>query len=141
MLMRTDPFYELERFTQQVFDHFGANSRSAMAPMEAYRDGDQFVVHFDLPGIDPGSIDLSVERDVWIDDRDLQPGLFNDAADFGQMYCPIDDIAKDQFPVETAHGHEIPTRTGVIPPRLAGRLPTVSLRIVSRFHRHASSIA
>jgi HSP20 family protein len=64
MLMRTDPFYELERFTQQVFDHFGANSRSAMAPMEAYRDGDQFVVHFDLPGIDPGSIDLSVERDV-----------------------------------------------------------------------------
>src|SRR4051812_19639097 len=30
-------------------------------PMDAYRVGDNFVAHFDLPGVDPGSIDLSVE--------------------------------------------------------------------------------
>ena len=64
MLMRTDPFRELDRITQQVFGHLGSGSRPAVAPMEAYRQGDEFVVHFDLPGIDPASIDLSLERDV-----------------------------------------------------------------------------
>ena len=63
MLMRTDPFRELDRITQQVFGHLGSGSRPAAA-MEAYRRGDEFVVHFDLPGVDPASIDLSVERDV-----------------------------------------------------------------------------
>jgi HSP20 family protein len=64
MLMRTDPFRELDRITQQVFGHLGSGSRPAVAPLEAYRQGDEFVVHFDLPGVDPASIDLSVERDV-----------------------------------------------------------------------------
>jgi HSP20 family protein len=64
MLMRTDPFRELDRITQQVFGHLGSGSRPAVVPMDAYRQGDEFVVHFDLPGVDPASIDLSVERDV-----------------------------------------------------------------------------
>jgi HSP20 family protein len=64
MLMRTDPFRELDRITQQVFGHLGSGARPAVARMEAYRQGDEFVVHFDLPGVDPASIDLSVERDV-----------------------------------------------------------------------------
>jgi HSP20 family protein len=64
MLMRTDPFRELDRLTQQVFGHLASGSRPAVAPMEAYRQGDEYVVHFDLPGVDPASIDLSVERDV-----------------------------------------------------------------------------
>ncbi|MER5184304.1 Hsp20/alpha crystallin family protein [Streptomyces sp. NPDC002896] len=61
MLMRTDPFRELDRLTQQVF---GTVARPAAMPMDAYRSGDDFVVHFDLPGIDPESIDLDVERNV-----------------------------------------------------------------------------
>lgn len=60
MLMRTDPFRELDRLAQQVFD---ASHPAAMA-MDAYRHGDDFVVHFDLPGIDPETIDLDVERNV-----------------------------------------------------------------------------
>ena len=64
MLMRTDPFRELDRLTQQVFGQQGTWSRPAVMPMEAYRQGEQFVVHFDLPGIDPESIDLNVERNV-----------------------------------------------------------------------------
>jgi HSP20 family protein len=60
MLMRTDPFRELDRLAQV----FGSASRPAAMPMDAYRFGDTFVVHFDLPGVDADSIDLSVERNV-----------------------------------------------------------------------------
>ena len=61
MLMRTDPFRELDRLTQQVF---GTSQRPAAMLMDAYRKGDAFLVQFDLPGIDPDSIDLTVERNV-----------------------------------------------------------------------------
>ena len=54
MLMRTDPFRELDRLTQQVFGNTsGTWSRPAAMPMDAYRDGNQFVVAFDLPGVAP----------------------------------------------------------------------------------------
>jgi HSP20 family protein len=61
MLMRTDPFRELDRLTQQVF---GTPARPAAMPMDAWREADEFVVEFDLPGVDPASIDLDVERNV-----------------------------------------------------------------------------
>jgi HSP20 family protein len=60
MLMRFDPFRELDRLTQQTF----GPGRPAPMPMDAYRDGDRFVVRFDLPGVDVGSIDLTVEKNV-----------------------------------------------------------------------------
>ncbi|MEU5096146.1 Hsp20/alpha crystallin family protein [Streptomyces sp. NPDC020996] len=61
MLMRTDPFREFDRVAQQVF---GSTARPAAMAMDAYRAGDDFIVHFDLPGIDPESIELDVERNV-----------------------------------------------------------------------------
>ncbi|MEU4894948.1 Hsp20/alpha crystallin family protein [Streptomyces sp. NPDC044780] len=61
MLMRTDAFRELDRLSQQLL---GTAARPAAMPMDAYRAGDEFVVHFDLPGIDPDTIDLDVERNV-----------------------------------------------------------------------------
>jgi HSP20 family protein len=61
MLMRTDPFRELDRLTQQVL---GTTARPAVMPMDAWRDGDAFVVEFDLPGVSPDSVDLDVERNV-----------------------------------------------------------------------------
>ena len=64
MLMRTDPFRELDRLTQALFGANGTRSHPAIMPMDAYREGGQFVVHFDLPGVDPSSIDLNVERNV-----------------------------------------------------------------------------
>ena len=64
MLMRTDPFRELDRLTQQFLGHSGTLSRPAVMPMDAYRSGEEFVVHFDLPGVDVDSIDLDVERNV-----------------------------------------------------------------------------
>ncbi|MGW2787901.1 Hsp20/alpha crystallin family protein [Streptomyces populi] len=61
MLMRTDPFRELDRLTQQVL---GTTVRPAAVPMDAFREGDAFVVEMDLPGVDPESIDLDVEQNV-----------------------------------------------------------------------------
>jgi HSP20 family protein len=64
MLMRTDPFRELDRLTQQVFGTNGTLARPSVMPMDAWRDGDTFHVEFDLPGVRPDSIDLDVERNV-----------------------------------------------------------------------------
>ena len=61
MLMRTDPFRELDRLAEQVL---GTPARPAAMPIDAYRKGDEFVVQFDLPGVHPDSIDLTVEQNV-----------------------------------------------------------------------------
>jgi HSP20 family protein len=58
MLMRFDPMREFDR----VFEQAWSQTRQASVPMDAYRHGDSFVLHFDLPGVDPASIDLTVER-------------------------------------------------------------------------------
>ena len=62
MLIRTaDPFRDLDRLTQQVF---GTTNRPAVMPMDAWREGDEFVIEFDLPGVAAESIELDVERNV-----------------------------------------------------------------------------
>jgi HSP20 family protein len=61
MLMRTDPFREFDRMAQQVF---GTNERPAAMPIDAYRQGEDFIVQLDLPGVNPDAIDLTVERNV-----------------------------------------------------------------------------
>jgi HSP20 family protein len=61
VLMRTDPFREHDRLTQQVL---GTAARPAVMPMDAWRDGEQFIVEFDLPGVDSKSLGLDVERNV-----------------------------------------------------------------------------
>lgn len=61
MLMRTDPFRELDRLTQHML---GTTSRPAAMPMDAWREDDRFVVEFDLPGIAVDSIDLDIERNT-----------------------------------------------------------------------------
>jgi HSP20 family protein len=62
MLLRTtDPFRDLDRLAQQVL---GTTNRPAVMPMDAWREGDRFVIEFDLPGVARDSIDLDVERNV-----------------------------------------------------------------------------
>jgi HSP20 family protein len=63
MLMRTDPFREFDRLAQQVFGA-GTTSRPAVMPMDAWREGDTFVIEFDLPGVAPDTLDIDVERNV-----------------------------------------------------------------------------
>ena len=58
MAARFDPFQEIDRLVGQ----FMASDRaSATMPMDLYRSGDHYVMHVDLPGADPGTIDVNVE--------------------------------------------------------------------------------
>ncbi len=59
MLMRFDPLRELDQVAQLL-----RQTPRPAAPMDAYRHGDRFIVQFDLPGVDPASIDLTVEKNV-----------------------------------------------------------------------------
>ena len=61
MLMRTDPFRGFDRLAEQLT---GTPSRPAAMPIDAFREGERFIVQFDLPGVAPESIDLTVERNV-----------------------------------------------------------------------------
>src|SRR6201992_4337485 len=76
MLMRTDPFRELDRLTQQML---GTAARPAAMPMDAYRHGDSFYICLDLRGIDPGPIDLTVEQNVLTVRADRGPTQANGA--------------------------------------------------------------
>jgi HSP20 family protein len=60
MLMRFDPFRDLDRVTEQML----GGGRVPVMPMDAYRRGDEFVVELDLPGVDARSIDLTIEKNV-----------------------------------------------------------------------------
>ncbi len=71
MLMRTDPFRELDRFAQQVL---GTAARPAVMPMDAWREGEEFFVEFDPPGINTDSLDIDIERNV-VTVRAERPGV------------------------------------------------------------------
>ena len=62
MLIRFDPFREFDRLTEQLASTTTRVPRAF--PMDAYRRGEQFIVEFDLPGVEPASIDLTVENNV-----------------------------------------------------------------------------
>ncbi|AGB22555.1 molecular chaperone (small heat shock protein) [Mycobacterium sp. JS623] len=74
MLMRTDPFRDLDRWTQQAF---GTAARPAVMPMDAWREGEEFIVEFDLPGVTEDSLNLDIERNV-LTVRAERPGLNQD---------------------------------------------------------------
>ena len=62
MLLRTtDPFRDFDRLTQHLL---GTTGRPAVMPMDAWREGERFVIEFDLPGVASERIDLDVERNV-----------------------------------------------------------------------------
>jgi HSP20 family protein len=63
MLMRTDPFRDFDRLAQQVLGS-GTPTRPSVMLMDAWRQGDRFVIEFDLPGVQPESLDIDVERNV-----------------------------------------------------------------------------
>lgn len=88
MLMRTDPFRELDRLTEQLLRP-GTWSRPAAMPMDAYRDGDQYVVAFDLPGVSPEAIDIDVERNMLTVKAERRPAAGDDAVQMDLSERPL----------------------------------------------------
>jgi len=60
MLMRFEPFQMFDQATEELRNR----SRAQLLPVDAYRRGNEFKIHLDLPGADPGSVELTVEKDV-----------------------------------------------------------------------------
>ena len=61
LLRNTDPFRDFDRLTQQLL---GSTNRPAVMPMDAWREGDSFVIELDVPGVSSETIDIDVERNV-----------------------------------------------------------------------------
>ncbi len=77
MLMRTDPFRELDRIAQTFSGAQGTWSRPAAMPMDAYREGEDFVACFDLPGVSAETIEINVERNVLTVKAERRPHTAN----------------------------------------------------------------
>src|SRR3984885_13630642 len=97
MLMRTDPFRELDRLTQQVLGNAGTWSRPTAMPMDAYRDGDRFVVAFDLPGVSPEAIELDVERNVLTVKAERRPITTGDQVEMQVAERPLGVFSRQLF--------------------------------------------
>ena len=99
MLMRTDPFRELDRFAQQFFGNQtpGTWSRPTPMPMDAYRQGDQYVVSFDLPGITPDAIDLDVERNVLTVKAERRPLELGEGVEMQVSERPLGVFSRQLF--------------------------------------------
>jgi HSP20 family protein len=98
MLMRTDPFRELDRLTQQVLTTSpGTWTRPTAMPMDAYRDGEQFVVCFDLPGVDPTAIELDIERNVLTVKAERRPKVTGDHVEMQVAERPLGVFSRQLF--------------------------------------------
>ena len=98
MLMRTDPFRELDRFAQQFFGTAtGTWSRPTAMPMDAYRVGDEFVVAFDLPGVSPDAIDLDVERNVLTVRAERRPTVSDQNVEMQVAERPLGVFSRQLF--------------------------------------------
>jgi len=90
MLLRFDPFRDFDRLTEQLL----RDTRAARPmPMDVYRSGDHYVLHFDMPGIDPGSVDLSVEDNV-LTVRATRPARTSDGVEFVVSERPTGEFSR-----------------------------------------------
>lgn len=109
MLMRTDPFRELDRLTQQVLGNTaGTWWRPTAMPMDAYRSGEEFVVSFDLPGVDPDAIELDVERNVLTVKAERRPVATGEHVEMQVAERPLGVFSRQLFlgdALDTAHIH------------------------------------
>jgi len=107
MLMRTDPFRELDRFAQQVFGGPGTWSKPAAMPMDAYRAGDEFVVCFDLPGVTKDAIELDIERNVLTVKAERRPVPGGDDVQVQVSERPLGVFARQLFLGDTLDADHI----------------------------------
>jgi len=99
MLMRSDPFRELDRLTQQFLGSAepGTWSRPAAMPIDAYRSGDEYIVALDLPGVAPETLEVHVERNVLTVKGERRPLNLGDKAQLQISERPLGVFARQLF--------------------------------------------
>jgi HSP20 family protein len=97
--MRTDPFRELDRLSQQLWGQQGTGtwSRPSPMPIDAYRVGDEFVVQFDLPGVAADAIELQVERNVLTVKAERRPSVHGDNVEMHLSERPLGVFSRQLF--------------------------------------------
>jgi HSP20 family protein len=112
MLMRTDPFREFDRLAQQVLGSQapGTWSRPTAMPMDAYRQGDQYVVSFDLPGVAPDAIELDVERNVLTVKAERRPLELGEGVEMQVAERPLGVFSRQLFLGDTLDADRIEAR-------------------------------
>ncbi len=109
MVMRFDPFRDLDRLTQDMWQGSGrraANTASVM-PIDAYRAGDRFLVHFDLPGVDPQTVELTVEKNVLTVRAERGPSWAGDDIELIVAERPQGTFTRQLFLAETLDSERI----------------------------------
>lgn len=97
MLMRTDPFREFDRLAHAFGAAPGTWSRPAAMPLDAYRTGDEFVIAFDLPGVDPGAIELNIERNVLTVKAERRPAVTDQSVEMQVSERPLGVFSRQLF--------------------------------------------
>ncbi|MBP0932391.1 MULTISPECIES: Hsp20/alpha crystallin family protein [Streptomyces] len=101
MLMRTDPFREMDRIVQQLSGTSGTWSKPSVMPMDAYREGDDYVIAFDLPGVTPEAIDIDVERNMLTVKAERRPAAKNDTVQMELSERPLGVFSRQVMLADT----------------------------------------
>ncbi|MFI0740672.1 Hsp20/alpha crystallin family protein [Streptomyces sp. NPDC021100] len=101
MLMRTDPFRELDRLTQQLLGTSGTWSRPSPMPMDAYREGDDYVIALDLPGVSTDAIDIDVERNMLTVKAERRPVVKADSVQMELSERPLGVFSRQLMLADT----------------------------------------
>ncbi|MFE3860017.1 Hsp20/alpha crystallin family protein [Streptomyces goshikiensis] len=101
MLMRTDPFREMDRIVQQLSGTSGTWSKPSVMPMDAYREGEEYVIAFDLPGVTPEAIDIDVERNMLTVKAERRPAAKNDAVQMELSERPLGVFSRQVMLADT----------------------------------------
>jgi len=109
MLMRTDPFRELDRLAQTLVSGStpGTWSRPSAMPMDAYRAGDEFVVMFDLPGVTADAIEVDVERNVLTVKAERRPTVHEGDVEMQVSERPLGVFSRQLFLGDTLDTEKI----------------------------------
>ncbi|MGW0749155.1 Hsp20/alpha crystallin family protein [Streptomyces sp. NPDC002587] len=101
MLMRTDPFREMDRIVQQLSGTSGTWSKPSVMPMDAYRAGDEYVIAFDLPGVSTEAIDIDVERNMLTVKAERRPAAKGDTVQMELSERPLGVFSRQVMLADT----------------------------------------
>ena len=107
MLMRTDAFRDFDRLAQQFFGNSGTWSRPSAMPLDAYLSGNEFVVAFDLPGVDLDAIDVNIEHNVLTVRAERRPNPVSEDVEMQVAERPLGVFSRQLFLGDTLNTEEV----------------------------------